>query len=248
MMNSLQSCKASGKESEEIMKIIDLSQEIYPGMPVFNGHPEVRMKPAVTHEQRDGIENPTTVSPVVHEIILGEHTGTHVDAINHFGRVHFGKSIDKMPLETFYTEGICLDFSGKKLLEFIDVDEIKAELEREGKEIRKGDTVLFYTDHYRRYYETDQWNNGPGVTPEVARWLGGLGVAAFGVEPRSPGVLGKGNKEIHTICGELNYPHYENLINLQLLVPYKRFRFIAFPLKFRDGTGSPVRAVAIVEE
>lgn len=230
------------------MKIIDLSQEIFPGMPVFNGHPEVTMKPAVTHEQRDGIENPTTVSPVVHEIVLGEHTGTHVDAINHFARIHIGKSIDKMPLEQFYTEGICLDFSRKKLLEFIEVDEIKAELKREGKEIWKGDTVLFYTDHYRRHFGTDQWNNGPGVTPEVARWLGEQGVAAFGVEPRSPGVLGKGNKEIHSICGELNYPHYENLINLQLLVPYKRFRFIAFPLKFRGGTGSPVRAVAIVEE
>jgi len=183
------------------MKIIDLSQEIFQGMPVFNGHPEVTMKPAVTHEQRDGIENPTTVSPVVHEIVLGEHTGTHVDAINHFARVHVGKSIDTMPLETFYTEGICLDFSGKKLLEFIDVDEIKAELGRERKEIRKGDTVLFCTDHYRRYFGTDQWNNGPGITPGVARWLGGLGVSAFGVEPRSPGVLGKGNKEIHTICG-----------------------------------------------
>ena len=30
------------------MKIIDLSQEIFPGMPVFNGHPEVTMKPATS--------------------------------------------------------------------------------------------------------------------------------------------------------------------------------------------------------
>lgn len=230
------------------MRIIDLSQEIYPGMPVFDGHPEVTMSPAVTHEQRAGVANPTSVSPVVHKITLGEHSSTHVDAINHFGKVHFGKSIDKMPLETFYTEAICLDFSHKKPLELIDVEQIKEALVREGKEIRKGDTVLIYTDHYRRFYETDQWNNGPGVTPEVATWLGELGVSAFAVETRSPGVLGKGNKEIHTICGEMNYPHYENVINMQELLPYKRFRFIAFPLKIRDGTGSPVRAVAIVEE
>lgn len=230
------------------MRIIDLSQEIYPGMPVFDGHPEVTMVPAVTHEQRAGEKNPATVSPVVHAITMGEHSGTHVDAINHFAKVHFGKSIDTMPLETFYTEGICLDFSRKEPLELISVDEIREELQREGKEIRKGDTVLFYTDHYRRFYGTDRWNDGPGVTPEVAAWLGGLGVAAFGVETRSPGVLGKGNKEIHTICGEHNYPHYENVINLHLLLPYKRFRFIALPLKIRGGTGSPVRAVAIVEE
>ena len=229
------------------MKIIDLSQEIYPGMPVFNGHPQVTMRPAVTHVMRDGIENSNTISPVVHELVLGEHTGTHVDAINHFARIHYGKSIDTMPLETFYTEGICLDFSCKKPLEFIEVEEIKAQLALEGKEIKPGDTVLFYTDHYRRYYDTDQWNNGPGIVPEVASWLGMLKVAAFGVETRSPGILGKGNKEIHTICGELNYPHYENIINMQLLLPYKRFRFIALPLKIRGGTGSPVRAVAVVE-
>lgn len=229
------------------MRLIDLTQEIYPGMPVFDGHPQVTMRPAVTHEAREGIVNPTTVSPVVHEITLGEHSGTHVDAINHFGRIYFGKSIDTMPLETFYTEAICLDFSHKKLLELIDVDEVKAALEREGKEIRQGDTVLFYTGHYRKYYATEHWNDGPGVTPAVARWLGELRVSAFGVETRSPGVVGKGNKEIHTICGELNYPHYENVINLEQLLPYKRFRFIAFPLKIRGGTGSPVRAVALVE-
>ncbi|TXT44318.1 MAG: hypothetical protein FD137_1592 [Spirochaetes bacterium] len=44
------------------MKLIDLTQEIYPGMPVFDGHPEVTMQPAVTHEQRAGEKNPTTVS------------------------------------------------------------------------------------------------------------------------------------------------------------------------------------------
>ena len=230
------------------MKIIDLSQEIYPGMPVFDGHREVRMRPAVTHEQRAGEKNPSTVSPVVHEIVLGEHTGTHVDATNHFGKSFVGKSIDTMPLETFFTDAICLDFSHKKPLELIDVKEIRDALAKEGKEIRKGDTVLIYTDHYRKYYETDQWNNGPGVTPEVATWLGSLGVAGFGVETRSPGVLGKGNKEIHTICGELNYPHYENVINLHLLLKYKRFKFLALPLKIRGGTGSPVRAVALVEE
>ena len=57
------------------MKLIDLTQEIYPGMPVFDGHPEVTMKPAVTHEQRAGEKNPTTVSPVVHAIVLGEQIG-----------------------------------------------------------------------------------------------------------------------------------------------------------------------------
>jgi kynurenine formamidase len=39
----------------------------------------------------------------------------------------------------------------------------------------------------------------------------------------------------------------ENLCNLNLLVG-KRFTFIALPLKIRKGTGSPIRAVAILDE
>ena len=45
----------------------------------------------------------------------------------------------------------------------------------------------------------------------------------------------------------MNFTHYENMINLHLLVDKGRFRFIGFPLKIKGGTGSPVRAVAIFE-
>ncbi len=46
------------------MKLIDLSQEIFVGMPVFSGHPQVKIEPAQTHEQRADSQNPTTISPV----------------------------------------------------------------------------------------------------------------------------------------------------------------------------------------
>ena len=42
---------------------------------------------------------------------MGEHTGTHVDAFNHFDPDPKAQSIDQMPLENFYTDGICLDLS-----------------------------------------------------------------------------------------------------------------------------------------
>ena len=61
----------------------------------------------------------------------------------------------------------------------------------------------------------------------------------------SPGVSGISNKEVHHICGELNFTHYENLINLDKLLGRGRFRFIGLPLKIRGGTGSPVRPVAV---
>ena len=159
-----------------------------------------------------------------------------------------GKSIDKMPLSMFYTEGICLDFSHKKLKELIEPFEIENACKKQNLEIKKGDTVLLYTNHYRNHFNGINWGNGPGVSIETARWLGEKNIAAFGVETMSPGVPKISNKEVHHICGELGFTHYENMINLHLLIGKGRFRFIGLPLKIRGGTGSPVRAVAIFED
>jgi len=226
-------------------EIIDLSQEIYEGMPVYKDLPQVKMTIHNSHEEWNGIKNPIQKTPAVHKLELGEHTGTHVDAINHMEIQHKGKSIDKMPLSMFYTEGICLDFSHKGLKELIDTHDIQEACNNAGIEIKEGDTVLFYTDHYRKYFNTKNWSNGPGITAESAKWLGEKKISAFGVETMSPGIPGISNKQVHHICGEMNFTHYENMINLHLLIARGRFRFIGFPLKIRGGTGSPVRAVAI---
>jgi len=230
-----------------VTEIIDLSQEIFSGMPVFPGLPEVTITMHVSHEEWDGITDSGVVSPAVNRLVMGEHTGTHVDAINHMARQHRGQSIDTMPLTTFYTEGICLDLSQKGLRELIEVEDLERALSVAGLEIRRADTVLLYTDHYRRAYGTDDWHNGPGISTDAARWLGRQGIAAFGVEMASPGVRGVSNKEVHHVCGELGFTHYENMVNLHQLVGRGRFRFIGLPLKIRGGTGSPVRAVAVFE-
>jgi len=228
-------------------EIIDLSQEIYEGMPVYKDLPRVKMTIHKTHEEWNGIKNPATKTPAVYKLELGEHTGTHVDAINHMAIQFEGRSIDKMPLAMFYTEGICLDFSHKGLGELIEPEEIENACQLSGLEIKKGDTVLFHTDHYRNYFNSEHWGNGPGISAKSARWLGEKEISAFGVETMSPGVPGVSNKEVHQICGELNFTHYENLINLHLLISRERFRFIGLPLKIKGGTGSPVRAVAVFE-
>ncbi len=51
----------------------------------------------------------------------------------------------------------------------------------------------------------------------------------------------------YTVCAERKITHIENLCNLEELIG-KRFTFIALPLKIRDGTGSPTRAVAVLDE
>jgi kynurenine formamidase len=201
----------------------------------------------VSHEQGDGIPDDGVPSPAVNRLEMGEHTGTHVDAFNHMAREFRSQSIDTMPLSMFYTEGICLDLSQKGLRELIEMTDLERALSAAGLDIRAGDTILLYTDHYRRTFGTEDWDRGPGLSADAARWLGQKRIAAFGVETMSPGVRHISNREVHLICGEMGFTHYENLINLHLLIGRGRFRFIGLPLRIRGGTGSPVRAVAMFE-
>jgi kynurenine formamidase len=230
-----------------MVEIIDLSQEIFTGMPVFPDLPEVKISMHISHEQWDGLTDLDTVTPAVNRLEMGEHTGTHVDAINHMARQYRDQSIDTMPLTMFYTEGICLDLSYKVLRELIEPADLERALAAANLEIEPGDTVLLYTDHYRRAFGTEHWHHGPGVSVAAARWLGEKKISAFGVESMAPGVLKVSNKEVHHICGEMGFTHYENMINLHQLIGRGRFRFIGLPLKIRGGTGSPVRAVAVFE-
>jgi kynurenine formamidase len=232
---------------QEMIEIVDLSQEIFTGMPVFPGLPEVAITLHVSHEEWDGIAGSGVVSPAVNRLEMGEHTGTHVDAINHMASQYRGQSIDTMPLTMFYTEGICLDLSQKALRDLIEPADLERALSEAGLEIKPGDTVLLYTDHYRRAFGTGDWHDGPGVSAAAARWLGERKIAAFGVETASPGVRHVSNREVHHICGELGFTHYENMINLHRLLGRGRFCFIGLPLRIRGGTGSPVRAVAVFE-
>ena len=71
-------------------EIIDLSQEIYNGMPVYNGLPTVKISTYATHEQWENLQNAQSISPAVNLLEMGEHTGTHVDALNHMGRKNYG--------------------------------------------------------------------------------------------------------------------------------------------------------------
>ena len=229
------------------MEIIDLSQEIFDGMSVFHSLPAVKMEIHATHEQWDGLLDADTQTPSVYKLAMSEHTGTHVDALNHMGREFAGLSIDTMPLTMFYTEGICLDLSHKGLQEFITSEDLQKACEKTSLDIKKGDTVLLYTNHYRKHFATENWNQGPGLTAEATQWLGEKQISAFGVETLSPGIPKISNKEVHNVCGKIGFTHYENMVNLHQLIGRGRFRFIALPLKIRGGTGSPVRAVAVFE-
>ncbi|MEM8893868.1 MAG: cyclase family protein [Bacteroidota bacterium] len=230
------------------MKIIDLSSEIYVGMPMHHTQPSVKIETYATHEQWSGEARSTDGgTPSVNLLQISEHTGSHVDAISHMGKDYKDQSIDTMPLSMFFTRGICLDLSEKGLNELIEISDLESALINSGNSIQAGDTVLLYTDHYRRHFDTPKWPQNPGLSAEAATWLGQQKISAFGVESMAPGVSKISNKQVHQICGELGFTHYENLINLHELIGKGPFRFIGLPLKIRGGTGSPVRAVAVFE-
>lgn len=73
------------------MEIVDLSKEIYSGMEIFQGDPEVRVTVVQDYEKH---------SWQVRELHLGSHSGSHVDSFSH---MHKGMdTIDKIPLERFF--------------------------------------------------------------------------------------------------------------------------------------------------
>src|SRR5216684_2913481 len=72
------------------MKLIDVTVPIRDAMTVYRGNPPVRIRPAMT-VRKDGVN--------LSELCLGSHTGTHVDAPNHF--IKGGKGIDRVDLERF---------------------------------------------------------------------------------------------------------------------------------------------------
>ncbi|KAI0174336.1 putative cyclase [Pestalotiopsis sp. NC0098] len=180
---------------------------------------------------------------------MSDHAGTHVDAPKHFDPAPGALSIDQMPLADFYTEGVCLDLSHAELRAGITVPEMEEALEKSGQEIKQGDTVLLYMAFNKRVSCDDpRWQHDfPGLVPESVHWLADKGCKIFGVEAVSPAPEGELNFLAHNICGERNITHIEGLDNLESLVGKGRFRFIGFPLKLVEGSGSPIRAVALFD-
>jgi len=230
------------------MPLIDLSREITHKMARLPNHPSIEVYPFSTHEEKrvvDGYEF-SSATMVLH---MGDHGGTHVDAPVHFDDRPGAMTIEQMPLETFFTEAVCLDLSHKPLKSDISIEDLQQAIAAAKVEIKPRDTVLLHMDFYRRAHGTEGYvTDFPGLTKESATWLGKLGIGMFGVEAVSPGRPGRNNFEVHHVCRDMGFTHMEGLVNLDKLVGKGRFRFIGFPLRIKGGTGSPIRAVAWLED
>lgn len=229
------------------MALIDLSRELYHRTPTLPNHPPVIMTEYGTHAdiRRDG---DVTFSSRTMVMTMGDHSGTHVDAPSHFDARDGALTVDQLPLENFYTEAVCLDLSHVPLKTDVLVEDLEQAEQRAGVRIQARDTVLLYMAVHERLFGTPGYvTDFPGLTKESAEWLGRKGIVSFGVEAPSPGRPGRNNFLVHLVCRDMGFTHMECLCNLDKVVGKGRFRFIGFPLRIRGGSGSPIRAVAVLD-
>jgi kynurenine formamidase len=224
-------------------KLIDLSQEIFQGMPVLPIQQQTVIFSNISHEmtkRKLGFEFATN------SLIINEHGPTHSDAIYEYDPD--GPTIDEMDLDSFYGPAICLDLSFISPDEFISKRHLKEALKKSDQTIEEGDIVLLHTGHYERAYGTDDWfKRHPGLNYQAATWLAKLGVKNIGID--APSIDHPKDKKYsgHLVCREFQITNTENLCNLAEIAN-KRFLYMGLPLKIRNGTGSPIRAVALLIE
>jgi len=206
------------------VRIVDLSHEIYAGMFKFPGayHPKVEVEQTGFYE-RDKC--------LVHKLVLGTHTGTHVDAPRHF--FPEGETVDRIPLGWLLAEAVVFDLTGKGPGEPITEEDLDVS------KVGEGEIALVKTGWYRRWGR-DFYQNPPLFSPELARKLVGRGVVGLAVDiPLS--------HEVHRVVLGAGRILIENLTNLEE-IRVERVRLLALPLKVREGDAAPARVVAIVEE
>lgn len=192
----------------------------------------------------------------------GEHTGTHFDAPVHWitGKDHSGNAVDTIDPRNFIAPAVVLDATAEVSENddwLLTIDFLK-NWESEHGIIPAGSWVLLRTDWSRRISDPAAFVNiradgahTPGPTEEAVSWLiNERNIHGFGVET------------INTDAGQsyawpVAYPchtlmHGANKYGLQCLrnldqLPAKGALIVAAPLKLQDGSGSPLRVLALVQ-
>ena len=234
-------------------RIVDLTQEIYVGMPVYDIFIPTQYFPVMSYESIRKKTNDHWVATAF-GLLMCDHSGTHVDSISHIDDTPGALSIEQFPVERFITSAICLDVSHVQLPDFVTADVLASAASAAGLDVRQDDTVLLHTGHYARYYPAIEYmSNHTGLDRGGMEWLGDRGCINVGVDsPAIESVLRMGTADAdtmpaHRVCRERNLNNTENLCNLDQVVG-KRFTYIGLPLPIRGGSGSPIRAIALVTD
>ena len=103
---------------------------------------------------------------------LGTHSVTHVDAPWHYNsqiQSRRATTIDELPLEWFFADGVVLDMTHKADGEKVEVGDVKAALAGLGYSLKPLDIVLVRTGRDAFYGQPDYARRGCAVTPGATR-------------------------------------------------------------------------------
>jgi kynurenine formamidase len=189
----------------------------------------------------------------------GEHVGTHLDAPIHWVTGRDENDVAQIPLEHLIGPAVVVDKTAEAAADpdfLLTIDDLRA-FEKEHGALPAAGWLLYRTGWDARAHDQQAFLNAddsgphtPGIDPECARWLAeespfiGIGVetvgtdagAAHSFEPPFPChsfVLGAGK------CGLTQLANLAELPSTGALV-------VVAPLKIAKGSGSPVRAFALV--
>ena len=240
----------------------DLEQPRYAGAPVWPAHePGTLLKLHRRHEPGMG-EARTSASAL---LVMAEHSGTHIDAFCHqaenlcmFGGVAVDPKVqtpegftelgtDTMP--PLFARGVLLDCADAG--HSIGAEEL--ERAAEGLEIMAGDVILVRTGAGALWEDPEAFLAAGGINASGSRWCAGHQPVAVGADNVAWDVPGDVDPELGSLPGHLLLLVREGIyiieaLNLEELATdgVREFAFACLPLKFRGGTGSPVRPIALV--
>lgn len=241
------------------IRVVDLTETLRAEYPTIQLPSEFKQASPFVKQQ---ISRYDTDGPAWYwnNITLSEHTGTHFDAPIHWitGKDLDNASVDTVPAENFIAPVNVIDCSAEVRADkgFLLTREKLLSWEAEHGQIEPGSWVFMRSD-WRKVADPDNYTNmqpdgghSPGPDSEAVLWM---------VESRN--VLGFGTECVGTDAGQAflfspQYPchHYMHgagkyglqcMTNLDLL-PARGGVIIATPLKIEDGSGSPVRVIALV--
>jgi kynurenine formamidase len=224
-------------------QVIDLSQTLEEHMPAFPTHSKYfhNLWGSYWHGGRS----------LSYQLVMNEHTGTHVDAPAHFvseSKPHAHVTIENIPLAQLIGRGVRVDCRGLREGDCVSKALLKDWEQRHGN-FQARDIVVFDFGWAARWALRSDDNaymaDWPGVGLEAAEYLLEKQAAAIGVDTVSPDPPSvPASKAVHPLVLEKQMLIIENLTNLGRLPDF--FLFVALPLKIRGGSGSLVRAIAVV--
>ncbi|MFC1824608.1 cyclase family protein [Thermodesulfobacteriota bacterium] len=198
-------------------------------------------------------------------LTLATHSGTHLDAPYHYhptmNKGERAITIDEIPLEWCFNDGVLLDFRKKQDGERITVEDLEKELGRIEYSIKPLDIVLIWTGAEEAWGTENYLRKGAGMDRRSTLYLTEQGVKVVGIDAWSwdrplPFLAEEFHKtgdpsviwEAHFAGIETGYCHMEKMANFSSIGRSHGFSVCCFPIKIKGASAGWVRPVAIVDE